>query len=192
MQMRESLLPNATRFETDQWPRVTFKSPKEWFSENRQRFWDSRCRLPQIVFPIASCGRTSSDIPCPDSANKQGSDAGYETARRQPASSYCFISVYLFFRLVYQLRAQFNRFLWFLFSKTVHRSIRIRFAQRFLFDFSRRACKSALRDSRTVKGASRVEFESRNHVTWSLLPRFSIKTRASNAFDRDWREIKSA
>lgn len=99
MQMRESLLP--TRFETDQWPRVTFKSPKEWFSENRQRFWDSRCRLPQIVFPIASCGRTSSDIPCPDSANKQGSDAGYETARRQPASSYCFISVYLFFRLVY-------------------------------------------------------------------------------------------
>lgn len=31
------LRSNATQFETDQWPRVTFKASKEWFSEHRLR-----------------------------------------------------------------------------------------------------------------------------------------------------------
>lgn len=45
---------NATRFETDQWTRVTFKSPKKWFSENRLRFGGLKMSTSANSFANAS------------------------------------------------------------------------------------------------------------------------------------------
>lgn len=139
-------------------------------------WWDSRCRLPQIVFEIASSGRSIWDIPCRDSAKKPGSDADCGSARRQPVHIVLFLCIY-FFGLFTSAEHSSIDFCGFFFLK--------QFTDRSEFDSRNDFCLISLGEFVNQHCAildgerERLEwnFESRNHVTWSQLPRFSIKTR---------------